>query len=547
LLLIISLVVFTVHLCFANNNVKISDDSYRGTIAKIESQIDDFILSGLELSRRVLVIYHIGDISLASNSPDIATNNLKIFVNAVESHSKSAKFQAFYLFNVVDSHSPLADLIPVHKENVGVWRWNTANSDMDTHFRTLHMLSSNITDRFAVTIFANQGLRGPIVKRTNGDWIEEFAKQFLRDNIGMVSPTMSCEVSPHCQTHMFALKNSIMPVVLHGMKETMKTKFVKWTDVVASMEVGLTGIVMRAGYNVTSFLYMNKGHPYFRPGHCLEYKGPTSRFAMNPTSWCGIHPKDLMFVKWGGEPMRTPGLICNDSLADMENLLHEMATEQPSLGLISPEVLIGGIMYPLYKEYIAESWLSKNIVARSNAVSVLNSNKVASSDKACFLVRVPQLFVDKMVHENQLRALNDELDTIVSCKDFLFLADKFCLFCLLLLFLFFFFAALLRQKNGNWKALFFRIDSTSPTNEELDAALKRYNDLRLKTFILHDTPNLAVSCVHSFFFYCKFRHKIELICVVFLCSITMLTQDTAPPMKFLIMFSFMKTSASGSR
>lgn len=184
------------------------------TTAKLEHCIKDYGLRQVDVSRRTLVIFHIGDLGLASNSLDIAINNLKIFLGSMEKHSKSSFYKAFYLFNVVDEFNPLLGLIPTTRSNVAMLRWTKATSDLEIHLRTVQVLGTNVTDQFSTIVFGNQGMRGPLARRENGEWIGEFQKVLNAHNVAMMGPTMSCEVLPHIQTHMFAIRTSIVPVIL---------------------------------------------------------------------------------------------------------------------------------------------------------------------------------------------------------------------------------------------------------------------------------------------------------------------------------------------
>jgi hypothetical protein len=396
------------------------------TNAKLKSKVEQYQHQNIDVSRRSLVIFHIGDLGLASNSLDIATNNLKIFLGAVEKHSKSAFHKAFYLFNVVDEFNPLLDMIPSTRSNMAMLRWSSASSDLEIHLRTLHVLGRNVTDNFGIVVFGNQGLRGPLVKRDNGEWLGEFHRMLGEHNVALTGPTISCEMAPHVQTHMFAIRSAIVPLIIADMQSKLTEVYKTWKELITSLEVGLTGVVLNAGYNVSSFLYQSRGQPYFKK--CLKYTGPPNRFDENPTGWCGINAEDLMFVKWGGEPMRTPGMVCNESLFHMENLLERFARSEPQLKLIVPEVLIGGSLYPLYREYVQEAWIDRHLPAPTDATTALELTKPPQRSshaaqqtalpKVCFVVRVlqPSPYED-MLHENaNSDLLNKGLELLIASK-----------------------------------------------------------------------------------------------------------------------------------
>jgi hypothetical protein len=263
------------------------------TNAKLKSKVEQYQHQNIDVSRRSLVIFHIGDLGLASNS----LNNLRIFLGAVEKHSKASFHKAFYLFNVVDEFNPLLDMIPSTRSNMAMLRWSSASSDLEIHLRTLHVLGRNVTDNFGIVVFGNQGLRGPLVKRENGEWLGEFHRMLGEHNVALTGPTISCEMAPHVQTHMFAIRSAIVPLIIADMQSKLTEVYKTWKELITSLEVGLTGVVVNAGYNVSSFLYQSRGQPYFT--ECLKYTGPPNRFDENPTGWCGINAEDLMFVRRG--------------------------------------------------------------------------------------------------------------------------------------------------------------------------------------------------------------------------------------------------------
>jgi hypothetical protein len=168
---------------------------------------------------------------------------------------------------------------------------------------------------------------------------------------------------------------------------------------------------MRAGYNVSSFLYNNRGQPYFEHGKCLTYTGPPNRFDKNPVGWCGVTPNEQVFIKWGGEPMRTRGMICNDTVLQMEDTLLALAAAEPGLQLTIPEALMGGMLFPLFKEYIAETWIDRR------PPSPPPQNAAQKAPGVCFLVRVLALPQDRMRHANPYsRLMNKDIQLLVTSK-----------------------------------------------------------------------------------------------------------------------------------
>jgi hypothetical protein len=390
-----------------------SSSSLDNCLGLLRALLTDYQTQQVPLEQRSLVLFHIGDIGIAQNSIDIAGNNIKIFVSSVLHHSATAQQKAFYVFNVVKGmRNPLAIHLPSfeNRPNMVMLEWKQASSDLGTHLQTVGLIGRDMVSQFYSVVFLNQGVRGPLTSRTEGQWLIELNKLMYSNNVALAGPTISCEVSPHVQTHAFSLRSDILPHVLSEMKQNMSTKFVSWQEMIASLEVGLTGVVMRAGYNVSALLYDRRGYSYFQEGKCLLKNGPKSRFALNPASWCDVTPEEVIFIKYGGEPMRTPGFMCNSTIAAMDDYLYALANKEPELKLIYPETLMGGHYYELYSEYNAE-------IVRDR--SPLPAPKQSNQPKVCFLVRVTSLNEVPPQENAYSKLINKDVELLVTCKHYL--------------------------------------------------------------------------------------------------------------------------------
>ncbi len=368
---------------------------------------------------RSLIIYHLGPLREKVNSLDVMTNNVKLFASSIETSGPGVVPADFYIFNVVGEAHPLKSLVPAHLPNVELIQWNASDSDLATHLQTLEILTTQFTSKFEAVLFVNHGVRGPMVGRKNGEWIENFIQPMRSSNVAMVGPTLSCEVSPHVQTHMFALRASLIPFVQAKMKEKLKTKYKLWKDLIASLEVGLTGLVLSAGYNVSSFLHRSKGQEYFTK--CLKYDGPQNLVDKNPTSWCGLSPQTLVFVKWGGEAMRNSGFMCNSMVNQMDDALEQTARAEPHLQLAVPEVRRSGRMSKVFKMYAQEAWIDRHPVLLPVSSFPGQKESVSSGPtlvpKVCFLVRVIASRWSQLTYENPTTDLiNQELKLLITSK-----------------------------------------------------------------------------------------------------------------------------------
>ncbi len=390
-----------------------SSSSLDNCLGLLRALLTDYQTQQVPLEQRSLVLFHIGDIGIAENSIDVAGNNIKIFVSSVLHHSAAAQQKAFYVFNVVKGmRNPLAIYLPSfeNRPNMVMLEWKQASSDLGTHLRTVELIGRDLVSQFYSVVFLNQGVRGPLTSRTEGQWLLEFNKLMYSNNVALAGPTISCEISPHVQTHAFSLRSDILPHVLSVMKEKISTTFVSWAEMVESLEVGLTGVVMRAGHNVSALLYERRGYSYFQEGKCLMKNGPEAAYALNPTSWCDVTPEEVIFIKYGGEPLRTPGFMCNSAIAAMDDYLYALANTEPELKLIYPETLMGGHYYELYSEYNAE-------IVRDR--SPLPAPKQSNQPKVCFLVRVTSLNEVPPQENAYSKLINKDVELLVTCKHYL--------------------------------------------------------------------------------------------------------------------------------
>lgn len=147
--------------------------------------------------------------------------------------------------------------------------------------------------------------------------------------------------------------------------------------------------------------------------------------------------------------MRTPGMICNTTLFHMEEVLATLARNESKLELTVPEVMMSGIMYPLYKEYAQEAWIDRHIVTAPPA----STSTAALKSVVCFLVRVIARQHTQLHYENA--------NTILINKDIELLVTT-----------------LRRQTDPHWLAFFYTVD-TSPGAEDVRHILETFADPRL--------------------------------------------------------------------
>eukprot|EP01034_Spumella_vulgaris_P023118 gene23118-29311_t len=321
---------------------------------------------------------------------------------------------------------------------------------------------------FTAVVFLNQGVRGPLTHRNDGLWLGEYRKLLDSNNVGLVGSIISCEFTPHVQTHIFAMKTSSLHSVLCGGAESNgkgSSKFSgseakTWQEVVKLTEVALSSSIIKGGQNISALLHEKRtGSPYFS-GECLV--APEDR--ENPTFWCDVTPQETIFTKWGGEPLRTPGLLCRAMVERMRLALDSLASAEPKLGLSTSETLYGGNLYDLYRQYGHEERMFRNARTggREIAPSRVDSDGAAVDSKVCFLVRSASM------HDSERFAPSEFNSTTPIAYGLRELAES-----------------LIAQRNPNWLAFVFKTDP-SPFGDRLQEILSHYGDDRLLYVAVQD-------------------------------------------------------------
>ena len=155
-----------------------------------KQKIASFEKAKTPLSKRTLVIYHVGVLSL-DYSIDIIVNNLKIFSAAVQSHNNNYFVEALYLFNLVGgAENPFYKYIPCELSSVICVELEHESLDHDlimdfeTHKDIVDKLGKDVLYKFRAVLFMNHEARGPFSKFQNGEWLKSFLELIDQPNIG---------------------------------------------------------------------------------------------------------------------------------------------------------------------------------------------------------------------------------------------------------------------------------------------------------------------------------------------------------------------------
>jgi hypothetical protein len=272
--------------------------------------------NNIPIEERTFIIYYVDQLDI-KNSLEVAVNNVKIFNSSImhdyllfsdnngdeSSSGKERISKNFYWFNIIGGvDNVLRPYLPLTLSNVAEVEWLLSPGDMFMHFRTLGLFKHTIETKFGSTVFTNQQVRGPLKADKAGKWIDEYRSLLFSpgNNIGLLGPTLSCEYAPHIQTHLFMIRNSLIPAIL-----AEYTTFRKFDDSISLQKrynLGLTEVVQRNGWNVSSFLAAKRYNKPVFDGYCLTK--PKDAVSSDPTQWCNIAVEDVLFYKWGGDLLK---------------------------------------------------------------------------------------------------------------------------------------------------------------------------------------------------------------------------------------------------
>lgn len=339
-------------------------------LSKLDRYLAD--LAQRPLAERVLVIHHIGWPS-AENSLEVTLNNMKYFHQAVASDSLQAHPKAFYWINIIGgSANPLFNMVGKNFSNVAQLHWVAAPSDMYLHFRTMMLLETKVK-QFQLVMCLNNEVRGPFALREHGKWLDRYlallnppttppqqpqqqsstalaqtATPPTRNvTIGLVGSTLSCELSPHIQTHIFGLNTALLDGVLDHFRSYHPVE--SWMALIRHYEVGLSTLVRKLGGQLSSLLYGGMFTKCIKPKNRLYTE-------KNPSRWCDVNLDDLLFVKYGGKIFRIHGYICKELQQKINNRLFQ----EQDQGFVYPEAINGGRLLPIYRDFALEQARDRN-------------------------------------------------------------------------------------------------------------------------------------------------------------------------------------------
>mmetsp|Transcript_21617 Transcript_21617/g.36213 ORF Transcript_21617/g.36213 Transcript_21617/m.36213 type:complete len:702 (+) Transcript_21617:56-2161(+) len=408
---------------------------------KLMAKIQDYKKYNIPINERSLIMYHVGMPS-KEDSVDVLANNIRMFAEAMATHTEQTRNHGFYIFRVAGgTENSLTQYLRFGFPRASILMCSHTQSDIDIHIQTLTMLGKDFVHAFGSVLFFSGRARGPFYERNNGEWISSYENILTKNpNVGIVGSTINCQIQPHVQSHAFAMRSDVAWDVMTSLHPERGKKRKNHQH----MEIALSVETQNAGYKMASLLYKYRtGNAVFN-GQCVEGRGQGVQTKSNPTSWCDLKPREVMFMKWGGLPLRVRGFFCHETMQRILNSTYNLGTKEPSMQLVMPETIYGGHLYNLHKAYDQEIWKTKDI----KKLTKLPPNEGAR--RICLLVRTASMH--GRAADAKSRTERMTLDLLIT--------------------------SLLRQSNPNWEAFFFITDE-KPFEAELQEIVSSHGDARL--------------------------------------------------------------------
>jgi hypothetical protein len=377
--------------------------------AALQLKVLDYIATmdseNVHPSHRALAIYHLGSPS-HDDSIDVAENNVKLFMSAVKQHSGNSTYRAFYVFNVVNAHAnPLfAHRLP-DLPNVAYRRgYHHTMGDLMSLVHTVTLIGEGILNKFAMIMYLHSGTRGPFYNRQNGEWWKHFMEP-MKENpkLGMIGPTISCDTTPHMQSYTMVTKVDVAVAIA---KDSNFKKATRKRGPTANLQQMLTNAALTLGYQLSSIYdRYARGLQVFN-GTCGVGTANSIYFAANPTSWCESTPNKLLFLRWGGAPMRVRGYYCQNVIDSVRARTLEIAYEEKHLSVqyVLPETMYGAPWYSATKDYDLEVWRDRSVVQQD--LNTRPRGGTAYPSKVCLVVRTSIAHGDKATAKSRVVPMN---------------------------------------------------------------------------------------------------------------------------------------------
>jgi len=277
-------------------------------------RIDDALLHWEQpgqLEHLTLVIYHLGTDN-PGYSYGIQVDNIAIFTSALKYSDP-----AFFIFQVLggQAHNNFTRLLPTHlKDHMCIIDFYKAPYDISAHMAALWSLGP-LAHKFQSVLLLNNGMRGPLTHRDNGQWLNAFSNMLRNSKVAIAGSRINCAKSvpgqpdfvknenmpPHVQTHAFTLRTSVLPIVLTYQLLIPAAGLQSVANYINHAEVGMSKLLIILGYKMASLEALNYS---IKTGAGINSEYSMRSMNSFSSAQCDMDPfhskESFIFYKFGG-------------------------------------------------------------------------------------------------------------------------------------------------------------------------------------------------------------------------------------------------------
>jgi hypothetical protein len=163
---------------------------------------------------------------------------------------------------------------------------------------------------------------------------------------------------------------------------------------------------------------------------CLQSLDLSGELSANPFQWCDLRAEEVMFMKFGGYELVTPGRLCARTVSMVYDATLRLTSQDRALRVMLPETLYGGVYKSLYRQYSYEilpptippppAPPSKSSRHSKKQVVVLPPSGLYKDEKVCFLIRSAKVHsMRETPGVAPSRLVKMDIELLINCKSYL--------------------------------------------------------------------------------------------------------------------------------
>jgi hypothetical protein len=214
--------------------------------------------------------------------------NINFFIKNGVFHNNNVQY------NFIIKGNKCSVKFPDYK-NIKVYKMKNEGYDFGGYSYSIQTINKNTFDYY---IFLNDTVIGPFIPRYNSKYIwYEYFISLISDKVKLVGPTINRRqynnISEHVQSMAFGTDNIGLELLIENNVFNLKNNIKvyknkgKW-EFIMNFEVGMSGIIIKNGYEICSFMQSDNYHKKLKHG---DIHLTNKYFSIN------LNPVEIMFIK----------------------------------------------------------------------------------------------------------------------------------------------------------------------------------------------------------------------------------------------------------